>query len=178
VNTLPTLAITALLSAAAFPVKAFDGVALAAGSGPDGDIASVSLAWDWGKKWFTQGEWQLGGYWEVTLSTIKGDGPRPENRLYGVGVTPAFRFEPKTIGAFTPFVEAGIGVHTFSGTRIHGGRKFGSAFEFGDHVGFGLRFGKGGQHDIAYRYRHFSNGGITKSNPGINFHEVRLKLAL
>ncbi len=161
----------------ALPAKAMDGVALTAGSGPDGEIAAASLTWDWDRKWFTQGSWQLGGYWEVTLSTIEGDGPRPENRLYGIGVTPVLRFEPKNVGHLTPFVEAGIGLNNFSGTRIHGEKKFGTAFEFGDHAAAGLRFGKTGQHDIAYRYQHFSNGGISKSNPGINFHQIRLKLA-
>lgn len=176
-NTLPTLAIAALLSAVTLPAKAVDGIALSAGAGPDGDITQVSVIWDWESKWFTEGDWQLGGYWEASVSTIKGDGPSPQNRLYGIGVTPVFRLEPKAIGPFTPFFEVGIGIHNFSGTRIHGEKVFGTAFEFGDHIGVGFRFGNAGQHDLAYRFKHFSNAGLGGENPGINFHELRLMLA-
>ncbi len=50
----------------------------------------------------------------------------------------------------------------------------GSRFEFGTHIGLGMTFGDRQQFDVSYRIQHFSNAGITSTNPGINFNEIRI----
>ena len=52
---------------------------------------------------------------------------------------------------------------------------FGSSFQFGDHIGAGVRFGDKGRYDVGYRYQHLSNAGIKEPNQGINFHQLRLQ---
>lgn len=65
-------------------------------------------------------------------------------------------------------------MHLFSNTTITGDKRMGTNFEFGDHVGLGIRFGERSQYDLAYRYQHYSNGGISNNNSGVNFSEFRL----
>ena len=52
---------------------------------------------------------------------------------------------------------------------------FGSSFQFGDHIGGGIRFGDKGQYDVGYKYQHLSNAGIKQPNQGINYHILRLQ---
>ena len=164
--------ITLLISA---PVYAVDGIAITGGSGPDAHKAAVSLQWDWKKRWFTEGDWFLGGYWELSGSYWKGDGPSPEKDVYGIGFTTVFRFERNAMNGLAPYVEGGIGVNQFSTTKIHGDKSMGTTFEFGDHIGLGLRFGENLNYDIGYRYQHYSNASISDNNGGVNFNEVRLR---
>jgi opacity protein-like surface antigen len=72
------------------------------------------------------------------------------------------------------YLEAGIGAHLISSTAL-GNKRFGTAFQFGDHLGFGYRFGARGAADIGYRYQHLSNADIKVPNNGIDFHQVRLQ---
>ena len=67
------------------------------------------------------------------------------------------------------YAEAGIGAHLLSETQINDHRRFSTAFQFGDHVGVGLRFGQRGEYDLGYRFQHLSNADIKKANDGINF---------
>lgn len=167
------VALAALLVSA--PVAAVDGISFIAGTGDDAQMGSVGLVWNWDKQWFKTGDWSLGGYWEADLSYWRGDGPRPEGDIGGVGITPVFRFQNAGNGGFAPYLEAAIGAHFFSGVQLTGTKKMGSSFEFGDHVGAGVSFGDRRQYDIGYRFQHYSNGGYTHNNGGENFHEVRFK---
>jgi lipid A 3-O-deacylase len=160
------------------PARAVDGLGVTVGTGSDAQMISVHLIWDWDRKWLHEGSWELTGYWQLDLSSWKGDGPAPERRLSAVGITPIFRYQQQSGVGPGLFVEAGIGVYEFSGTEVHAGKRIGTAFEFGDHLGVGMRFGPQGRHDIAYRFQHYSNGGISRDNSGVNFHQIRLKLGL
>ncbi|HXF65972.1 MAG TPA: acyloxyacyl hydrolase [Burkholderiales bacterium] len=158
---------------------AVDSVSLMAGSaskGDDANIWQVGLQWNWQKKWFTEGDWFVGGYWDATLGVLKGDSPAGgNNELANIGITPVFRLQQKSPSAVAPFFEAGLGLHFFSEKRIHAAKTFGSTYEFGSHVGIGVRFGPKHRFELGYRFRHFSNAGIKKPNPGINFNEFRLQ---
>lgn len=156
------------------PANAVDGIAFTGGHGPDANMAAVSLTWDWEKRWFTEGDWHLGGYWELTGTAWKGDGPSPEKELYAIGIAPVFRLQRSApSGWLNPYAEAGIGAYQFSGRRVHGSLSMGTRFEFGSHVGLGVTFGDQQQYDLSYRFQHFSNAGITSENPGVNFNEIR-----
>ncbi len=168
------MAVCALAAAlAAGPAAAVDGISFIGGTGDDAKMGAIGLVWNWDKQWFKSGDWSLGGYWEADASYWKGDDPGG-NSIGGIGFTPVFRYGSDS-GSLAPYVEAGIGVHLFSSVRINDTKKMGTAFEFGDHVGFGFRFGEGLKYDLGYRYQHYSNAGISDNNGGINFHQIRLK---
>ena len=154
-------------------VWAVDGLSAEFGNGDHADTARVGVFWDFNKSWFNQGDWQVTGFWEANIGMWRGNSATGNNQtITDLGLTPVFRFQEKNPIGIAPYLEAAIGFHLISPTYIYNSRKFGSAFEFGDHLGFGMRFGAKQQFDLGYRFQHLSNGGIKKPNQGINLNEV------
>lgn len=168
-------------SSAAFAVDfAVDGVSFEYGKSDSSNsnvwLYRAGLQWDWKKKWFDAGGWHLGGYWDLSLGYWDNNSRlKTHSGIADIGLTPVFRFQQGNYAGFSPYVEAGIGFHFLSATSVGPERKFGSSFQFGDHLGAGLRFGDKGRYDLGYRYQHLSNAGIKGPNQGINFHQVRLQ---
>jgi len=166
----------------AFPAlaSAVDGMSFEYGqsdsTNADVNLYRIGLQWDWQKKWLDTGNWHVGGYWDLNLGYWDNSSPAKTNSsLTDIGLTPVFRFQQNNPGSIAPYVEAGIGFHFLSATSVSQERKFGSSFQFGDHVGVGVRFGEKGRYDIGYRYQHLSNAGIKDPNQGINFNQLRLQ---
>ncbi|OGS93994.1 MAG: hypothetical protein A3K04_08070 [Gallionellales bacterium RBG_16_56_9] len=154
-------------------VFAVDGVSVEYGNGGAADMARVGMLWNWDKQWFTDGDWLVAGFWEASLGSWRGRSAAGNNQtVTDVGITPVFRLQQKNQSGFAPYAEGAIGFHLITPTLIYANRRFGSAFQFGDHVGVGVRFGKHRQFDLGYRFQHLSNGGIKKPNQGINFNQV------
>jgi lipid A 3-O-deacylase len=159
---------------------AIDGVSLEFGSSDSSNSSvnmyRVGVQWDWKKHLIEAGNWNLGGYWDLSGGYWDNRSPlRTDSQLTEIGFTPTFRFQQNTISGFSPYAEIAVGFHFLSRTSVSSERKFGSSFQFGDHVGAGFRFGDKGEYDIGYRYQHLSNAGIKEPNQGINFHQLRLQ---
>ena len=161
----------AILSAAAFPAHAVDGVSAEAGTGNQGvHLARLGAQWDWDRHWLEGGAWRLGGYWDLSAGAWNG-GPRT---VYDVGLTPTFRYERS--GGGSPYLEGAIGFHWLSSVHISSTRDFSTRFQFGDHIGAGFRFGAQNRYDLGLRLQHLSNAGIRNPNPGINFLQIRFQV--
>lgn len=156
------------------PARGIDGVAFEIGRGGDVGMWRAGAQCDWNKRWFQSGNWHLGGYWDVALGYWHRDDVRTGERdeIFEVGLTPVFRIQPNALVG--PYVEAAIGFHLLSHTSI-GDRRLSTAFQFGDHLGLGYRFGVTGRYDLGYRFQHLSNAGMKQPNSGINFHQIRLQ---
>lgn len=88
------------------------------------------------------------------------------------GFTPSLRFYPDAWhGPW--FVEAGIGANVIAPAYHTDGKRFSTAFNFGDHLAIGREFGAAHRQEIALRVEHFSNAGIDHPNPGENFVQLR-----
>jgi hypothetical protein len=162
----------AALAAATFcfaiPAAAVDAVSFEAGRGEENtDSWRLGASWTWDRKWFAERAWRLGGYWELQFGQWSG----PVSAVTDVSLTPVFRLEPSS--GLGLYVEAAIGFHLLSDYRITSRRFFSTKFQFGDHVGAGVRFGERAEHDVGLRLQHLSNGGIRRPNPGINFLQLR-----
>lgn len=173
-------AIVAVVVAFPAAASAVDGVSFEYGqsnsSNADVKLYRVGLQWDWQKKWLDTGSWHLGGYWDLNLGLWDNNSAAKTNSsITDVGLTPVFRFQQNNAAGLSPYAEVGIGLHLLSATSVSPERKFGSSFQFGDHLGAGLRFGDKGRYDLGYRYQHLSNGGIKDPNQGISFHQLRLQ---
>ena len=165
------LAIVLFLSSNALAV---DGASVEYGNGDAADMARVGMSWNWDKQWFTGGDWLVTGYWEASLGSWRGRSAAGNNQtITDASITPVFRLQQKNPGEFAPYAEAAIGFHLITPTFIYANRNFGSAFQFGDHIGVGARFGDRRQFDLGYRFQHLSNGGTKKPNQGINFNQIR-----
>jgi hypothetical protein len=89
-----------------------------------------------------------------------------------LGFTPSLRFYPDAWhGPW--FVEAGIGANVIAPAYHTDGKRFSTAFNFGDHLAIGREFGAAHRQEIALRVEHFSNAGIDHPNPGENFIQLR-----
>jgi len=162
-----------MLVAASVPALAVDGVALEGGRGDGTDMGRIAVQWDWKSRWFQGQNWHLGGYWDLGLGYWRRDAPPGQNEdITEIGLTPVLRFQQNDLKG--PYFEGGIGFHLLSRTSL-GSARFSTKFQFGDHLGFGYRFGVKGAFDLGYRFQHLSNTDIKRPNRGINFHQVRLQ---
>jgi hypothetical protein len=156
------------------PAFAVDGFAAEAGRGDGVDMGRITVQWDWSQPLLKRSDWQIGGYWEAGIGQWH-DGSvaaGQNDNITEIGLTPVFRLEGTSrVG---PYLEAAIGFHLLSHSQI-GGKRMSTAFQFGDHLGFGYRFGAKRAFDLGYRFQHLSNGSIKRPNPGINFHQLRLQ---
>lgn len=154
-------------------VLAVDGVSMEVGNGDHTDTVRAGAIFNFERKWFTEGDWQVGGFWEAAAGRWQGRSSIGNNQtITDLSVTPVFRLQQKNPAGISPYLEGAIGFHLISPTFIYANRQFGSAFQFGDHIGAGVRFGDHQQFDLAYRYQHLSNGGIKKPNQGINLNQI------
>ncbi|HXI36508.1 MAG TPA: acyloxyacyl hydrolase [Burkholderiales bacterium] len=175
-NKLPAAAFFALCFMLASPARAqepspfaSDGVSFEAGSGNGAEMWRIGVTKKWRKRWLEAGNWHLGGYWELQYGEWYGG-----NTIHDLGFTPVWRFQQTERSRFSPYVEAAIGFHLIQPVRLTDTRGFSTAFQFGDHVGAGVRFGERQKLDLGVRFQHLSNGGIKEPNNGINFTQVRL----
>jgi hypothetical protein len=89
-----------------------------------------------------------------------------------VGIAPVLRLWPDDWGAGW-FLEGGIGANAIAPRYANRGKHFSSAFQFGDHLGVGRRFGPAMEHELILRVEHLSNCGARDPNPGENFVQLR-----
>ena len=162
------------LTLIAAPAGGVDSVAFEIGGGDGVEMGRVAVQWNWNKRWFQGRNWHLGAYWDVALGYWRGDEKRAgeHDELFEFAVTPVFRIQPN--GLAGPYVEAAVGFHLLSHSSI-GEHRMSTAFQFGDHIGVGYRFGAKASYDLGYRFQHLSNAGIKRPNSGINFHQIRLQ---
>ena len=150
------------------------GIALSAGTGSDADIYGVTVVSNIGF-WEHTSEsksFRIVGHLETSLSNIDGRMTDGNKGIVVAGLTPVFRLKPASSRLY---IEAGIGATYFSEKKIHRDKAVGTHFEFGDILGFGVTFGQNDAHELGYRVVHYSNAGMSQNNPGIDFHQLRVK---
>src|SRR5690349_9033297 len=91
--------------------------------------------------------------------------------VWDFSVTPVLRLE-RSAGQLVWFAQIGVGFHGLSHTRINDDRTFGSAFQFGEFLGPGVRFGPNGRYELSVLVQHVSNGGIRNPNDGLTYGSV------
>ena len=67
------------------------------------------------------------------------------------------------------YVEGGIGVYLLSQIINNDATHMSTSFEFGSHIGAGLRLGERGETRVGIALQHLSNAGIKEPNGGVNF---------
>jgi hypothetical protein len=167
------LFVSAMLVMQAVPAWAIDGFAVEVGQDRKTDMARIAAQWQWSKRWLQGQAWHVGGYWDLSVAQWERDQATPGDRkqVTEIGLTPVFRLQGNDLRGL--YLEGGIGAHLLSATQL-GDKRFSTAFQFGEHLGFGYRFGVRGAMDVSYRYQHLSNADIKKPNDGINAHQLRL----
>src|SRR5690242_19610757 len=119
-NAIAAAALLAVLCGASAPALAIDGFAVELGrsTGDNVNNGGIAASWDWGKPLLQMSDWQIGGFWEASLTQWHEDNVAPgqNDNITDIGFTPVFRLQPNSkVG---PYVEAGIGLHLQSSTTI------------------------------------------------------------
>ena len=151
----------ALLSLSAFSVSAAEISGAVGATSQGGLTARVGMGFGWDKSWFETDTGRLTGYWDAGYTYWEaGDA---SGGAHSLSFAPVFVYEFGS-GNVKPFIEAGIGVAVFSGTSA-GDQELGSAFNFEDRIGAGLKIGE--TQRVGLRAIHYSNAGIKQPNDGI-----------
>ncbi|MEQ1772196.1 MAG: acyloxyacyl hydrolase [Burkholderiales bacterium] len=152
---------------------AVDGVSFELGQGDSANMGRVGLQWNMNKQWLKGDQWHVGGFWDLALGHWTRDAlPGQKDNLTEIGLTPSLRLQQNSGKGL--YAEGGIGFHLMSRTSL-GTKRFGTPFQFGNHLGVGYRFGPKGALDLGLRYQHLSNASIKQPNNGINFTQVRVQ---
>ncbi|MFF7065618.1 acyloxyacyl hydrolase [Pseudomonas sp. NPDC008258] len=153
-------ALAMLIAAAGASAHTISG---ALGSTIQGDVtARLGMSLNWDKSWWQTDSGRLTGYWDTGLTHWESG--KKASAQTSLSFAPVFVYEFKTDSSITPFIEAGIGVSLFTATRV-GDKQLGSAFNFEDRLGFGVKFAN--QDKLGARIIHYSNAGIKQPNQGI-----------
>ena len=148
------------------------GVEFAVGGTSDSTMTyRLGMNFDWDKSWLQSDVGRLTGYWSGAYTYWEGDKTSSNNSL---SFSPVFVYEFAGQNV-RPYIEAGIGVAAFSSTELES-NELGSAFQFEDRIGFGLRFAGG--HEIGVRAIHYSNAGIKQPNDGVESYSLHYRMAL
>ena len=131
-----------------------------------GITGRVALGFDWTKAWLESSTGKLTGYWD--LGYTYWEAGKQASARHSVSFAPVFVYEFGR-GTIKPFIEAGVGVSLFTGASA-GDQTFGSAFNFEDRLGAGLKLGD--TQRVAVRVTHYSNAGIKEPNDGIESYAV------
>lgn len=142
------------------------------GTGNHVNLAGVELPSGFGGALTDQWSWSLGWGADVAYWWARNHG-HSASSLWETGLTPVIELRRAPASGVSYFVEAGIGVHLLSHTRIDE-RELSTAFQFGELVGTGVNFGDHGQYGVGVRIQHISNGSIKQPNSGVTFGELRL----
>jgi lipid A 3-O-deacylase len=168
---LASLASAPALAAQGFGLSRPDAVFTQAGAGEHVDSVTLGGSWDW--DWHRATRLGLvAGYTELSFGGWRATRGADDRFSRQLGITPVLRLYPGGTAAGW-FVEGGIGANVIGPRYENGTRRFSTAFNFGDHIGVGQRFGHRGEHELSLRVQHFSNGGYRRPNPGENFVQVR-----
>lgn len=109
---------------------------------------------------------------EFSLMQLEASGAAPDlNGNAVVAITPVIRKSLGRVLSMPVELEFGIGVGLLE-NRHFGQKDLGSKFQFEDRLGVRMQLSSGVS--MSLRYMHYSNGGITESNPGLDFINVSL----
>ncbi|WP_419178222.1 acyloxyacyl hydrolase [Pseudomonas syringae] len=131
-----------------------------------GATGRIAISSEWDKAWLQSSTGKLSGYWDLGYTYWQA-GDSAGGR-HSVSLSPVFVYEFGS-GQIKPYIEAGVGVAMFTGASA-GDQKFGSAFNFEDRLGAGLKLGN--TQKIGLRITHYSNAGIKEPNDGIESYAL------
>jgi lipid A 3-O-deacylase len=144
---------------------ALDGISLGLGKSRDSiNISRLGFQRQFGASWLKSKIGHLSGYHEFSL----GHWEYESESVTQIAYSPVFFFQFAGPGkSVLAYLEGGIGVGYLSEKTIKD-RDLSSHFQFEDRIGAGVKIGGQHEHDLNFRYMHYSNAGIKQPNEGID----------
>ena len=116
------------------------------------------------------GAWWMPSHAQFGASSWHVPDIRGTTRRFDLNVTAIWRQDKRWW-----YWEAGFGGYLLSKTINNDENRVPSAFEFGSHIGAGLRFAE--KHSIGIAVQHLSNAGIKQPNGGIDLVLIQYTLS-
>lgn len=144
------------------------------GSGDGTGLWRAGILHDW-RDWMVSENWKTVVAWEVQVGMWAAhSGPASHHPVAELGVTPVVRLERESMGNATLYFEGAVGAHLISRNRVHDRLDMSSAYQFGDHLGVGVRLGQAPWLEVTFRHQHLSNASTVPPNDGVNFNIIRV----
>ena len=151
-----------------------DGVAVEAAVGSRGtNMAGLGLVWDWDFERMRR-KAELTAHTELIINRWRFDAmDGGKDELTQFALLPSLRMRLKQ-GRSPWYIELGIGASWMDRDYQTPQASFSTRWNFYDVLGIGHTFGGvDGQHELALRWTHVSNGSIREPNPGQDFLTLR-----
>lgn len=134
----------------------------------EGDVEGFKIAAQWHAHSFTSWSEQLSVYVETSVNFWEYGGDNSHDTNFVLAVSPVFQYPVFKFYGKPIYIEAGIGI-AFLDDTVFAGKEVSTHYQFEDRVGFLYRFGHEEQNQLSVRYFHYSNGGLQRPNPGLDF---------
>ncbi len=154
--------------------RAMDIVSVEAGKGNMANLYRIAMQKSWDSDCPILNDNQIQSLWAVSVSEIieekYHDISGLSHSLTDFGFTPILRWQGTKLHPV--YAELGIGINYMTQKYNNNGRSMSSDFQFGDHIGVGYVFSNG--FDLNLNFQHYSDAGIRRPNPAVNFVNIRL----
>ncbi|MBM4189953.1 MAG: acyloxyacyl hydrolase [Betaproteobacteria bacterium] len=165
--------LTSLLLLSAAPVWALSGMSIEIGHADNARILRASSVWNLDQHRSSGAGWHLAPQIHVGVGAWNGTATNKKT-VAEIFVAPSVRYRPNASSGQQPYIEAGLGAHLISESRLDDQRDLGANLLVSEHLAMGVVFGDRSQYDLSYRFQHMDNAGQRTANPGLNAHQVRL----
>lgn len=136
----------------------------------EGDVTGVRLAYRPYHSTITDfplvGDVNL--YLELSANKWRYGDPAEYDDNLAIAFSPVLTRQFTTVYGKALFWELGVGV-SFLDKKRFAGKDLGSYYQFEDRLGLTLALDPAKKRSISLRYFHYSNGGLEKPNPGMDF---------
>jgi len=156
-----------------------DGVEVTGGYGHDVTIYGVAV--NWNPLCTCAGLKTLGLETRLVAQVAYWEGrqhPTANGSLWDTRLTPMLRWAGPEATSVRGFIEAGIGAHLLSATRINNDRVLSTAFQFGETAGAGIAFGDRHRYELGAYVQHVSNARLKEPNNGLTYFGAVVRVAL
>ncbi|HJS13500.1 acyloxyacyl hydrolase [Rheinheimera sp.] len=107
-------------------------------------------------------------YLELSANKWRYGDPAEYDDNLAIAFSPVLTRQFTTVYGKALFWELGVGV-SFLDKKRFAGKDLGSYYQFEDRLGLTLALDPAKKRSISLRYFHYSNGGLEKPNPGMDF---------
>lgn len=143
----------------------------------EGDVEGIKVAYQYYQQELTDYSPDLHFYVETSVNFWEYGAERQHDTNFIIALSPVLRktFAPGPTGRF--FGELGIGLSLLDDTTF-AGKDVSTHYQFEDRLGIGYEFAEDHRYRLALRYFHYSNGGVKKPNPGLDFISLSFAMRL
>ena len=134
----------------------------------EGDVDGLKIAIQYHTKYLEEYHENLHLYFESSINFWEYGLDDNYDTNFVLSLSPVFQYQISCLLGNKVYVEAGIGM-SFLDDTLFAGKNVSTHYQFEDRLGILIKFGEAEKQQVSLRYFHYSNGGVKKPNPGLDF---------